>query len=135
MAEISQGELERPAAGGGWPPEAAIDWRHLERQCLGDAALAQELLGLFAAQARQLSTQIGDAALAPPALADLAHRLKGSALAVGANALAARAGALETLCRNGAARASIAAAAAPVSAAAAAACAAVAERGMQLWAA
>ena len=130
MAEISQGELERPAAGGGWPPEAAIDWRHLERQCLGDAALAQELLSLFATQARQLAVQLTEAALPAPALADLAHRLKGSALAVGANALAARASALETLCRRGAAPAIIAAAAAPVSAAAAA-CAAAAERGQQ----
>ena len=130
MAEKSLGELERPAAEAGAPPEAIIDWRHLERQCLGDATLAQDLLGLFAAQARQLATQITDAALAAPALADLAHRLKGSALAVGANALAARASTLETLCRNGAAHASIAAAALPLSAAAAA-CAAAAERGMQ----
>ncbi len=58
-----------------------IDRGHLERMTLGDASLESEILRLFSAQADAL---IGALAGLPPDAAALAHKLKGSARAVGA---------------------------------------------------
>lgn len=70
-----------------------IDLVHLSRQSLGDGALEIELLTLFERQAEQIADR-----LAVPRgngerrwRHDLAHRLKGSALAVGAMTVAAAA--------------------------------------------
>ncbi len=68
-----------------------LDLVHLARQCQGDHALEDELLGLFRLQARALAAQLSDALPVSDALlasleskANIAHRLCGSALAVGA---------------------------------------------------
>ena len=72
----------------------AIDFGHLERYVGGDQAIILEVLALFADQARTVS-----AALDPSAPGeqwrDAAHRLKGSALGIGAADLAAACGEAE----------------------------------------
>ena len=73
-----------------------LDCVHLSRQCAGDAGLEVELLALFRAEALALAQALADGAgLSPRDAADLAHRLKGSALAVGAGRVARAAAALE----------------------------------------
>ena len=62
----------------------ALDAGHLLRQCLGDSALAGELLALFQAQAGLVIAKLRSAALEPDDLARLAHLVKGSAAAIGA---------------------------------------------------
>lgn len=71
-----------------------IDLPHLARQTLGDRALEQEVLALFVQQAVQVRDQIGEASMNERVR--LAHGLKGSAQGVGAFAIAACAGAIET---------------------------------------
>jgi HPt (histidine-containing phosphotransfer) domain-containing protein len=71
----------------------AIDRAHLAAQTFGDSALAREVLGLFREQADPLLQAL--AASSGAARADIAHRLKGSALAIGAFDLAAAAASLE----------------------------------------
>ncbi len=70
-----------------------IDLVYLSRQTLGDRGLEVELLGLFERQAGQIIEQITriDHAGERRTRHDLAHTLKGSARAVGANAVAAAA--------------------------------------------
>jgi HPt (histidine-containing phosphotransfer) domain-containing protein len=82
-----------------------IDLVHLARQTMGDSALESELLALFDRQAGQIAEQLGrcdlDRARVPgadivsgidtAAQVDLAHKLKGSARAVGAHEVAAAA--------------------------------------------
>jgi HPt (histidine-containing phosphotransfer) domain-containing protein len=65
----------------------------LSAQTFGEPALAAEILGMFRAQAPVLLQGIAGAA--GPARADIAHRLKGSALAIGAEELAEAAARLE----------------------------------------
>jgi HPt (histidine-containing phosphotransfer) domain-containing protein len=74
-------------------PRRPIDLVHLSRQSLGDRELEIELLTLFERQAEQIALR-----LATPLASnerrwrhDLTHTLKGSALAVGAMAVAAAA--------------------------------------------
>jgi HPt (histidine-containing phosphotransfer) domain-containing protein len=67
-----------------------IDLVHLARQTMGDRALEAELLALFDRQAAQIAEQLGSAPAGPES-ANLAHKLKGSARAVGATAVAAAA--------------------------------------------
>ena len=74
--------------------EPAIDLVHLARQTDGDAALEAELLALFDRQSANLLAQL---AVAGAARADIAHKLRGSALAVGAGRVASAAQTLETL--------------------------------------
>ena len=92
------------------PASRAIDLVHLARQSLGDRGLECELLALFERQAGQILARLAQdmATTSAKARADLAHTLKGSALAVGANRVAAAAAAYEatsterqmrTLCR------------------------------------
>ncbi len=92
---------------------AAIDLAHLDRQCFGDRDLAGELLAAFRAQALTLARRLAEEpGLAFAAQADLAHRLRGSALAVGAFRVARAAEAVEAFGRspNGVARGHAAAA-------------------------
>lgn len=62
---------------------APVDLVHLARQTFGSAELEREVLRLFVRQGDLLVHQIA-AAATPAARADLAHRLKGSARAIGA---------------------------------------------------
>ncbi|GEP10266.1 Hpt domain-containing protein [Methylobacterium gnaphalii] len=81
--------------------ETLLDRTHLAAQTFGDEALADELLGLFAQQCRQLVPGIIDPARPEADRADLAHTLKGSALGVGATRAAARAAETEDALRTG----------------------------------
>jgi HPt (histidine-containing phosphotransfer) domain-containing protein len=76
--------------------EPAIDRAHLARQTDGDAALEVELLALFD---RQSGTLLAELSVEGPARrrADIAHKLRGSALAIGAGRVASAAQELETL--------------------------------------
>jgi HPt (histidine-containing phosphotransfer) domain-containing protein len=76
------------AASGSAAGEPAIDLVHLARQTDGDLALQQELLALFAKQLESLLAQSSDCSAERRRRADAAHQLKGSALAVGAGAVA-----------------------------------------------
>jgi HPt (histidine-containing phosphotransfer) domain-containing protein len=76
--------------------EPAIDLVHLARQTDGDLALQQELLALFDRQSASLLALSSDRSAAPRRRADAAHQLKGSALALGAGAVARAAAAVET---------------------------------------
>lgn len=78
-----------------------IDLVHLARQTGGDKTLETEVLALFARQARLAVAQISE--LETEARIDLAHRLSGSAKAVGAFEVARCAAMLETKPRNPAA--------------------------------
>ncbi len=76
-------------------PEApAIDRVHLKQMTFGDRSLERELLQLFDRQAELLIARMR--ASEAPVLASLAHTLKGSALGVGANAVAEAAAAAES---------------------------------------
>jgi HPt (histidine-containing phosphotransfer) domain-containing protein len=70
-----------------------IDLAHLDEQTFGDAELQREVLHMFQAQVplllKALEAAQGDAR------AEIAHRLKGSCLAVGANQLGDAAGLIE----------------------------------------
>jgi HPt (histidine-containing phosphotransfer) domain-containing protein len=70
-----------------------IDRSELDAQTFGDPALAAEVLAIFAAQAPPLLQAL--AATTGTARAEVAHRLKGSALAIGARRLASAAADLE----------------------------------------
>ena len=84
-------ENVRQSAGG----DPAIDLVHLARQTYGDIALEAELLAMFDAQAAKIAARLRQDELGARALADLAHQLKGSALAVGAHRVALSAEAVE----------------------------------------
>jgi HPt (histidine-containing phosphotransfer) domain-containing protein len=60
-----------------------LDIGHLDRQTFGEAELRAEILAMFVAQSRELASAIRASAGSAVA-ADIAHRLKGSAGAVGA---------------------------------------------------
>ena len=105
-------ESDRPAGAGARRPVLAVrrpgglpalDRAHLSRQCFGDESLEAELLAMFRTQAPSLTEGIGEAAGSSPGLAaDLAHRLKGSALAVGAARVGGAAARVEACGRGGA---------------------------------
>jgi HPt (histidine-containing phosphotransfer) domain-containing protein len=84
------------------PDDGPIDFSHLRRMTLGDAALEREVLGMFSAQAQRLVKALAAQPADAPALA---HTLKGSARAVGAFAVGDAAAHLETLIRSGSDRA------------------------------
>jgi HPt (histidine-containing phosphotransfer) domain-containing protein len=74
-------------------PDDLIDFDHLGRMTLGDALLEHEVLAMFSAQVVGLMRALA----APPTDAGaLAHKLKGSARAIGAFKVADAAGRLET---------------------------------------
>ena len=72
----------------------AVDFAHLETYAGGDADLVEEVLGLFRQQV-ELWLPLLDPTDRGPGWRDAAHTLKGSALAVGAFALAAACGEAE----------------------------------------
>jgi HPt (histidine-containing phosphotransfer) domain-containing protein len=75
---------------------SALDLVHLALQCQGDAELEKDLLGLFRLQSRALYEQLSDpATLSLESKATIAHKLRGSALVVGAGRVAGAAEALE----------------------------------------
>jgi HPt (histidine-containing phosphotransfer) domain-containing protein len=74
------------------PGDGPIDLEHLARMSLGDADLEREVLSLFVAQSAKL---IGALATFPEDARELAHKLKGSARAIGAFAVADAAARLE----------------------------------------
>ncbi|HTR14404.1 MAG TPA: Hpt domain-containing protein [Roseiarcus sp.] len=76
--------------------ELPLDLVHLTRQCQGDAELEDSLLRLFRRQARILTAQLSSPhATSLEAKVDLAHKLRGSALAVGARRVAKAAALVE----------------------------------------
>src|SRR5271170_5563385 len=82
-------------AGGFDPP---LDLVHLARQCQGDHELETELLGLFRLQAPALTAQIADPSFLPlESKAKIAHKLRGSALSVGAGRVARAAWRIEEM--------------------------------------
>ncbi len=86
---------DEPAAGGFDPP---LDLVHLARQCLGDHELEAELLGLFRLQAPALTAQLSDPSpLSLESKAKIAHKLRGSALSVGAGRVARAAWRIEEM--------------------------------------
>lgn len=80
------------------PDGPAIDADHLTRMTLGERALEREVLALFAEQSADL---LGRLETLPREGASLAHTLKGSALGVGAFAVAQAAEELEQRLRQG----------------------------------
>ncbi len=86
-----QGNKARPGGSGG---AGALDLEHLDRATFGDPALRRDVLALFDRQAGQLLAEIA-AAAEPAARGEIAHRLRGAALGIGAQAVAEAAAALE----------------------------------------
>jgi HPt (histidine-containing phosphotransfer) domain-containing protein len=87
------------AACGFDPP---LDLVHLARQCLGDHELEAELLGLFRLQAAALTAQLADQSLLSlKSKAKIAHKLRGSALSVGAGRVALAACRIEEMAAAG----------------------------------
>ena len=82
--------------------EPAIDLVHLARQTMDDPGLENELLEMFDRQSRRIVADLmendqGDAR----SHANLAHKLRGSALALGAHRVASAAQAFEECCLAG----------------------------------
>ncbi len=79
----SAGNAEGQAEAGGRP---TIDLIHLSRQTFGDHGLERELLTLFDCQAAQFAIRLAEPVEKSAQVwrAELAHTLKGSALAIGA---------------------------------------------------
>jgi HPt (histidine-containing phosphotransfer) domain-containing protein len=70
-----------------------LDRAHLSRMTFNDRNLEQEVLQLFERQAELLMARMRKSA--PPAIATLAHTLKGSAVGIGAGRVAQAAAAAE----------------------------------------
>jgi len=87
-----------------WSAAPAIDLVHLACQTQGDRALESELLELFQRQCERIIARLQIPAVARAAGEDedLAHTLRGSALAVGAKRVARAAEAYELSARRGA---------------------------------
>jgi len=82
---------------GAQPNTQVLDLAHLSAQTLGDEGLKREVLGLFVRQARMLMERLSQSSTDQEARFTLAHTLKGSALAIGAFAVAEAAEALEAV--------------------------------------
>ena len=81
------------------PGDGPIDFDHLQRMTLGDAAIEQEVLTMFSAQSARLVHTL--TAAMPADASALAHTLKGSARAIGAFAVAEAAARLEAAIARG----------------------------------
>jgi len=75
--------------------ERPLDLVHLARATDGDESLEAELLAMFDRQSEKLMERVKLSDLPRRARADIAHRLRGSALAIGAFAVARAAEAAE----------------------------------------
>jgi HPt (histidine-containing phosphotransfer) domain-containing protein len=94
-----------------------IDLVLLARHSLGDQNLELELLEMFERQAARMIGQLTETMPQDAKLAgDLAHKLKGSALAVGANHVAQAASRFEALCNDSPGQSGLAAALASLAA-------------------
>ncbi|MCC2688400.1 MAG: Hpt protein [Rhizobiaceae bacterium] len=85
-----------PMPGGetcGTPACRPVDLAHLSRQTMGDRELEREVLQLFVQQAEAVRTRILEAEIGERLF--LAHGLKGSAMNIGAYAIAECAGKIE----------------------------------------
>jgi HPt (histidine-containing phosphotransfer) domain-containing protein len=80
------------------PESAVLDRAHLARMTFNDPGLEREILQLFERQAELLLNRMGRSEL--PAIATLAHTLKGSAVRVGASRVARAAAATEAAARS-----------------------------------
>ena len=88
-AANSSAAIPRPQALSGAEIDPPLDLVHLARHCMGDRELEDELLRLFLAQSQTLLAQLRDPPLIPLELkAKIAHKMRGSALAVGARRVA-----------------------------------------------
>ena len=96
-ATLSPNRVRAPADG----LEPPIDLVHLARATDGDESLERELLAMFARQSERLVERVKLADLPRRARADVAHRLRGSALAIGAFAVASAAEAAEAAFEGG----------------------------------
>ncbi len=92
VAAISYANAVDKLPGAVAPP---IDLVHLARQTDGDESLEAELLAMFDRQAEKLAERVKLVDLPRRARGDIAHRLRGSALAIGAFAVARAAEAVE----------------------------------------
>jgi len=90
-AKAPQGYVREYLLGAATEEARAIDLVHLARQTDGDTQLEGELLAMFDAQSAKLSARLALAEVGAQAKADIAHRLRGSALAIGARRVAAAA--------------------------------------------
>jgi HPt (histidine-containing phosphotransfer) domain-containing protein len=84
--------------GGAAPANEAtgpIDLVHLDRATFGDRALRRDVLVMFEGQAIRLTEEIATA-IDRRLRAEAAHTLRGAALGIGANAVAAAAAAIES---------------------------------------
>ena len=79
----------------------AIDLVHLARQTDADPALEEELLTMFSRQAEAILAQLVGTPLSVEAAGNIAHKLAGSALAIGAGRVAEAARRLEDLAKSG----------------------------------
>jgi HPt (histidine-containing phosphotransfer) domain-containing protein len=93
-----------PDGGDSWSASPVIDLVHLACQTQGDRGLESELLELFQRQCERIIArlQIPVASRGVGEDEDLAHTLRGSALAVGAGRVALAAEAYELSARRGA---------------------------------
>ena len=82
--------VERNSATHGY---TVLDRAHLSRMTFNDRSLEREVLQLFEQQAELLVARMRKSA--PPAIATLAHTLKGSAVGIGAGRVAQAAAATE----------------------------------------
>jgi HPt (histidine-containing phosphotransfer) domain-containing protein len=94
MAEVVGGSGAASAQDGCVPPP--VDYLHLRKFTLGNKALEQEVLQLFAQQAPITLSQL-QVAISEKAWRDAAHTMKGSAAAIGATTLARTAAEAELL--------------------------------------
>jgi HPt (histidine-containing phosphotransfer) domain-containing protein len=76
-------------------PSQPLDIRHLDAQTGRDLTLQREVLTLFLEQSAEMIARLHNATMPPVCRADLAHRLKGSAQAIGAFGVAEAAEAFE----------------------------------------
>jgi HPt (histidine-containing phosphotransfer) domain-containing protein len=91
-----QGPLTGCGCDSGCGCDPPLDLVHLARQCQGDCELENELLGLFLLQLRDLAAQLsGVLSASLDSKAKIAHKLRGSALAVGARRVASAARRIE----------------------------------------
>jgi HPt (histidine-containing phosphotransfer) domain-containing protein len=96
------GAMSSPPASDDGRSAPTIDLVHLARQTMDDSALEIELLEMFDRQAERIAAELARTDRSQTiALADLAHRLRGSALALGANRIVLAAQRLEDCCATG----------------------------------